>query len=230
MKKYKRINLSILIPSYNESSNLSILLPKIFLDVKINNLEIIVIDGYYFDKETYNICKKNNVVYCKRSINNTYGQAIKTGIKKAKGKHIVIMDADFSHTPSFINKMYSLKDKDVVIASRYISKGGTDNSAYLIFLSKALNYIYSVILSIAIKDISNSFRLYNASKIKSIKTTSNNFDIIEEIIYKLYKKYKNLNVVEIPYFFKRRKFGSSKRTLIFSISYLITLIRLRLFN
>jgi dolichol-phosphate mannosyltransferase len=230
MKKYKRINLSILIPSFNESLNLSILLPKLLLEVKVKNFEIIVIDSYYFDKKTYKICLDNNVIYCKRTINNAYGQAVRTGIQKAKGKYIIIMDADFSHTPSFINKMYSFKDSDVVIASRYISKGGTQNSAFLIILSRVLNYIYSIILSIPIKDISNSFRLYNASKIKSIKTVSNNFDIIEEIIFKLYKKYKNLNVVEIPYFFKKRKFGSSKRTLIFSISYIITLIRLRLFN
>jgi dolichol-phosphate mannosyltransferase len=230
MKNYKKINTSIIIPSFNESSNLSILLPKLHLEVKIKNLEIIVIDGYYFDKKTYDLCKKNKAIYCKRSINNSYGEAIRSGIKKAKGKYIVVMDADFSHTPSFINKMYSLKGSDVVIASRYISKGGTENSSYLIYLSRALNYIYSKILSIPIKDISNSFRLYNASKIKNINTICNNFDIVEEIIFKLYKKYKNLNVIEIPYFFKRRKFGSSKRTLIFSISYLITLIRLRLFN
>ena len=230
MKRYKKINTSIIIPSFNESSNLSILLPKLYSDVNIKNLEIIVIDGYYFDKKTYDLCKKNRVIYCKRTINNTYGQAIRTGIEKARGKYIVLMDADFSHTPSFINKMYSFKESDVVIASRYVSKGGTDNSLYLIFLSRLLNYIYSIILSIPIKDISNSFRLYNASKIKNIKTISNNFDIIEEIIFKLYKKYKNLNVVEVPYFFKKRKFGSSKRTLIFTASYLITLIRLRIFS
>lgn len=58
MKNYKKINTSIIIPSFNESSNLSILLPKLHLEVKIKNLEIIVIDGYYFDKKTYDLCKK----------------------------------------------------------------------------------------------------------------------------------------------------------------------------
>ena len=82
-------------------------------------------------------------------------------------------------------------------------------------------------VALKIKDISNSFRLYKARKLKNIITVSNNFDIVEEIIYKLSKKYKNLKITEIPYVFKKRKFGKSKRTLFFAITYLITLLKLR---
>jgi dolichol-phosphate mannosyltransferase len=115
----------------------------------------------------------------------------------------------------------------VVIASRYINEGSTENPYHLILLSRILNYFYSKILSLKIKDISNSFRLYRADKLKNIITFCNNFDVVEEIIYKLCKKYKNLKIIEIPYVFKKRKFGRSKRTLIFAITYFITLIKLR---
>jgi dolichol-phosphate mannosyltransferase len=227
MKNYKATNLSILIPAFDENKNLSILLPKIKLEVKVRNYEIIVVDGYLHDRKTYLVCKKNNAVYCQRKNNNSYGEAIREGINKARGHYIIIMDADFSHSPKFINSMFLKNNFDVVIASRYINDGGTENPYHLILLSRILNYLYSKILSLKIKDISNSFRLYRADKLKNIITFCNNFDVVEEIIYKLSKKYKNLKIIEIPYVFKKRKFGRSKRTLIFAITYFITLIKLR---
>jgi len=227
MKNYRVINLSILIPAFDENKNLSILLPKIRSEVKVKNFEVIVIDGYLYNSKTYLVCKRNNVVYCQRKNNNTYGEAIREGIKRARGDYTIIMDADFSHSPKFINVMFKKNDFDVVIASRYINDGGTENPYYLILLSRILNYLYSKILSLKIKDVSNSFRLYRTDKLKNIITLCNNFDVVEEIIYKLSQKYKNLSIIEIPYVFKKRKFGKSKRTLIFAISYFITLLKLR---
>lgn len=230
MKKYRKINLSILIPAFNESKNLSILLPKIKSEVKLKNFEIIVIDGFVRDKNTYFECKKNKVNYCQRYNNNSYGEAVRAGIMHSKADYIVIMDADFSHSPKFINKMYKKKNYDVVIASRYIKGGSSENPYYLILMSRLLNYVYSSILSLKIKDISNSFRLYNARKLKNIQINCNNFDLVEEILYKLVNKFKKIKIIELPYLFKKRKFGLSKRNLIFSIAYILTLIRLRFFK
>jgi dolichol-phosphate mannosyltransferase len=227
MKSYRVINLSILIPAFDESKNLTILLSHIRHEVKVKNFEVIVIDGYLYDRKTYLVCKKNNVIYRQRKNNNSYGEAIREGINQSRGDYIIIMDADFSHSPKFINNMFLKNNFDVVIASRYINDGGTENPYYLILLSRILNYLYSKILSLKIKDISNSFRLYRADKLKNINIVCNNFDVVEEIIYKLSKKYKNLKITEIPYVFKKRKFGKSKRTLIFAISYLITLLKLK---
>ena len=227
MRSYRATNLSILIPAFDENKNLSILLPKIRFEVKVRNYEIIVVDGYLQDRKTYLVCRKNNAVYCQRKNNNSYGEAIREGINRARGDYIIIMDADFSHSPKFINSMFLKNNFDVVIASRYINNGGTENPYHLILLSRILNYLYAKILSLKINDISNSFRLYRADKLKNIITFCNNFDIVEEIIYKLSKKYKNIKIIEIPYVFKKRKFGKSKRTLIFAITYFITLIKLR---
>ena len=58
MKNCRVINLSVLIPAFDEYKNLSILLPKIRSEVKIKNFEVIVIDGYLYDRKTYLVCKK----------------------------------------------------------------------------------------------------------------------------------------------------------------------------
>ena len=71
MKNCRAINLSVLIPAFDENKNLSILLPKIRSEVKVKNFEVVVVDGYFYDRKTYSVCKKNNVFYCRRKNNNS---------------------------------------------------------------------------------------------------------------------------------------------------------------
>ena len=59
----------------------------------------------------------------------------------------------------------------------------------------------------------------------------NNFDIIQEIIYKIYRKNKSVTITEIPYVFKKRLYGETKRNLIrFVFTYSVTLLRLFLYD
>ena len=49
------------------------------------------------------------------------GDAVRSGIKNAVGKHTIFMDADGSHTPEFIQNLYKEREgQDIVVASRYI--------------------------------------------------------------------------------------------------------------
>ena len=101
----------------------------------------------------------NNAHYVPQEGGNHYGDAIRTGIKYAKGKYTIIMDADGSHSPEFVHYLYGYKDDyDIVMASRYINGGSTDNNGILIFMSHVTNIIYSVVLNLNYKDISNSFK------------------------------------------------------------------------
>jgi len=140
------------------------------------------------------------------------------------------MDADGSHAPEFIANLYKYRNEyDVVIASRYVKGGASQNSKILIFMSYIVNMFYSIFLNLNCKDVSNSFKLYDALLLKDLNLVSNNFDIIEEILYKLKKARKDLRIYEIPYYFRGRMFGHSKRNLfIFALSYLFTLMRLRM--
>ena len=96
-------------------------------------------------------------------------------------------------------------------------------------MSKVLNISYSIVLGIKCKDISNSFKLYQTNDLKSITLKCNEFDIVEEIIFKI-NKARKIALKEIPFNFQKRNFGKSKRNLIvFIFKYLITLIKLRFF-
>lgn len=228
--KNNGIHLSVVLPCYLEGENLRLLLPRIRSTLKqlACSHEIVVIDTLTPLDDTRDICKKEKVLYFNRENSNSYGDAIRTGIQKARGTFILFMDADGSHTPEFIPKMYEHRnDYDVVIASRYVSGGFTDNNRILVAMSKVLNIIYSKALNIRYRDISNSFKLYRADLLKSILLECDNFDIVEEILYKLNRANPALKVIEIPYSFKKRMFGETKRNLMaFILTFAMTLIKL----
>jgi len=223
--------LSIIVPAYLEEENLKIILPRLSSVLKeiSNRCEILVVDTMIAMDCTQKVCEENGAVYINRLGGNNYGDAIRTGISHANGQYIIFMDADGSHDPEFIKNLYQNKEgQDVVVASRYVAGGNTDNSKLLIFMSLVVNVLYSLILNIQCKDISNSFKLYKTADIKELKLKCNNFDVVEEIIFKLKKKKGNLHIKELPFLFKKRMLGSTKRNLFaFMLSYVVTIIKLR---
>lgn len=227
----QEIDLSIIMPAYLEEENLRLLLPRINSVVSelTDSFEVIVSDTKSPMDGTPQACAENNVRYINREGENTYGAAVRTGIKHAQGKKIIFMDADGSHHPEFIKKLYAQKDhSDIIIASRYIEGGHTENSAVLVLMSKIVNWGYAFVLNINCKDVSNSFKLYDAKMLKAISLKCENFDIVEEIIFKVIKNHPKLKILEIPFSFKQRMFGETKRNLPkFIITYVFTLIRLR---
>lgn len=225
------VKLSVVLPAYKEADNLFIILPKIKYEL-INlgiNYEILVIDTLVPMDSTKKICVENKVIYVNRERGNNYGDAIRTGIKKACGEFVIFMDADGSHSPEFLRELYThRKGADVVIASRYIDGGHTENNQVLIFMSFVVNVLYSLVLDLKCKDVSNSFKLYKNKQLRDITLYCNNFDIVEEIMFKLKKNNKNIIFLELPYVFKKRIFGKTKRNLfLFILSYVVTIIKLR---
>lgn len=225
-------DLSVVLPAYLEEENLRILLPRIktVLSTIAPKSEIIVVDTEQPLDHTKQACNEFGVKYINRLGGNTYGAAIRTGIDNASGKKLIFMDADGSHAPEFIENLYSYKnDSDIVIASRYIDGGFTENSAVLVFMSLVLNMTYSIVLNLKVKDVSNSFKLYDSAQIKELVLECENFDIVEEIIYKLSVINPKIVIKEIPFSFKKRMFGETKRNLfLFIFNYILTIIRLRM--
>jgi dolichol-phosphate mannosyltransferase len=180
--------------------------------------------------QTHDACATHQAKYVARQGGNHFGDAVRTGIREATGTYVLFMDADGSHTPEFIPELYKhAKDYDVIIASRYIDGGYTENSSSLIWMSRILNLTYSIVLNLRCKDVSNSFKIYRGDILRQVKTRCNNFDIVEEVLFKMSRVKRGLTIHEIPFTFKKRMFGDTKRNLVvFIITYLYTIVRLRL--
>jgi dolichol-phosphate mannosyltransferase len=223
--------LSVVLPAYMEEENLRQLLPR--LKTVVAGIdpdgEIVVVDTMSPMDNTAEVCESNSVRYVNRQGGNFFGDAVRTGIQEARGEFVVFMDADGSHPPEFIRNLWKEREHaDVVIASRYTEGGATDNNRVLVLMSLVVNLVYSIVLGLKCKDVSNSFKLYRGAMLKELSLRCNNFDIVEEILFKIKRNHRDLRIRELAFTFRKRMFGTTKRNLfVFIFSFVVTLLRLR---
>lgn len=231
--------LSVCIPCYKEAENLEVLLPRLkqCLNEADIEAEIILMDTIEPMDNTCDVCSKFSssaeivtVRYMQREGGNNYGDAIRTIFSKAQGNMIIIMDADGSHAPEDCVKLYKTMQNgnyDIVIGSRYIKGGKTDNPFILVFMSYVLNISYRLFFRLNVSDVSDSFRIYKSEIVKGLNLQCENFDVVEEILIKANLN-KSLNIKEIPIVFNKRMYGESKRDLFrFILSYIGTIKKLK---
>ena len=209
------MGISVVLLAEKEEKNLMILLPllkKILKDTK-EKYEILVIDTMEPLDNTKRVCEKYDVIYLNQE-EPKYAGAFKTGIKHAKYDKIQVLDCDFSHDPNVVTKINEKFNEgyDLVIGSRYIKGGKTLDSKTSQIMSKILNFVYRKFLGIKAKDISTSFRMYDAKQLKSVKLDSKNFDVVEEVVFKMIRQNPKLKISEVPITFNKRLFCESKRS------------------
>lgn len=231
--------LSVCIPCYKEAENLDIILPRLVSSLRDigTESEIILMDTIEKMDNAEEVCAKYaseslpvKVNYMHREGGNLYGDAIRTIFAKAQGDYIIIMDADGSHSPEDVVKLYNTMIEgsyDLVIGSRYIKGGKTDNPFILIWMSYILNITYRLFFGLNVYDVSDSFRVYKAELVKDLDLKCDNFDIVEEILILMNIRSK-LNIKEVPIVFNKRMYGESKRDLVkFIFSYIGTISKLK---
>jgi dolichol-phosphate mannosyltransferase len=228
-----RPQVTVLMPAYGEAENLSLLLPKIqqVLGELGLSAEICVVDATPSVDDTQQVCQEAQVTYLPRQGGNRYGDAVRTGFKYAAGEYVITMDSDGSHNPEFIKQLWSQHaNADVVIASRYVPGGRTDNPWALVAMSRVLNVTFKLFVGMPVYDISNSFRLYRGELVRDLQLNYNNFDILEEILVRLIwdNPASPANIIELPFHFEQRKHGKPKRKLaVFALQFFMALFKLQ---
>ena len=229
--------ISIIIPTYNESLNILNILGSIKNILPKNILvEALVVDdnspdgtGQIVEKYIKDTPKTNfSIGVLHRTAKIGLGSAIMSGIKHAKGNMLVIMDGDLSHPPEIIPKMIdALKNFDLVIASRYI-KGGKviDWPMKRRLISKLGTKIANISLGIQTKDPMSGFFAFKKPIINGLKIDAIGYKLLLEILVKL----KDVRIQEIPYTFQNRTDGSSKMDASTVIDYMYSIWRLYLHN
>ena len=227
-------DLSVVMPAYREADSLRMLLPKLVGAVMslTPSFEIIVADSMEALDDTAEVCSANGVVHLRRTGGNAYGDAVRSGIARSTGSRVLLMDSDGSHNPAELGKLWAKRDAaDVVIGSRYVKGGNTENPWILIAMSRVLNLAYKYAFQLPVADVSNSLRLYRGDQLRSLHLVSDNFDIVEEILIRLVAGTTHSSVVEVPVTFEQRKAGESKRNLpAFMLSYLSSMRKMRRFR
>lgn len=222
--------ISVVLLAYREEENLRFLLPEIHKQVQKcgEDYEIIVIDTEKTLDGTPGVCKELRARYVNQR-QPGFGGAFRTGIEEARYNKFLILDSDGSHPPKYIPEIYHkfLNDKcDVVIGSRYVKGGKTNDAISSRIMSHMLNFAFRIALGIRAHDLSTDYRMYHTKQLRNIELECKNYDVLEEVLLKLKlkKSRHKLRVGEVPISFNKRVYGESKRQLgKFIISYIKTI-------
>ena len=149
------VETSIIVPVYNEAENLKRLLGQIH-SLRLPDSEIIVVDdGSNDGSAAVAMAAGANVVRHPYNIGN--GAAVKSGMRAAKGRFIVLMDGDGQHKPEDIPKLLADADRyHMVVGAR--AKGSKlrmhRNLANMVY-----NLLASYVTRFKVQDLTSGFRV-----------------------------------------------------------------------
>jgi len=224
--------LSVIVPTYNESDNIEPLLRALAVALRNINHEIIIVDDNSPDhtwERAAELAKSNPCVHVIRRI-TTPGLAASVieGFNQAKGDVLACMDGDLQHDPETLIPM--LKQIEVggcalVVASRYVSSGTTGAWSPVRRLeSRIATNLAQWLLGIGLRDpMSGFFMVRRCAYLRiSERLHAQGFKILLEIVAAL----EDRSVAEVPYHFRERITGHSKLSSKVMIAFLAQLLRL----
>jgi len=218
--KQGKAQVSIIIPTYNESENIIQVLKSIGEHLPEDiAAEALVVDDNSPDGtgkivEGYITDAHNEIGYTieviHRKTKSGLSSAILDGIQHSTGEIVVIMDSDFSHPPKIIPQLVEeIKTSkcDIAIASRFVPGGAINGwSTKRKLISKTAKGIAKAGLGVNESDPMSGFFAFKRKILDGIKFDAIGYKMLLEILVKT----KGAKVKEIPYTFTDRTRGSSK--------------------
>lgn len=192
------MNLSIIIPAYNEEKRLETPLRKLATYFN-SDTEIIIVINNTTDN-TEEIVKKlmkeyKNISYINIKEAIGKGGAIIEGFKKAQGNYISFIDADSSAEPEQLQKLYEeLQNSNYagIIGSRWIkgAKITKRQSIARIIASRVYNLLVRIILRLPYHDTQCGLKIFRKEAIKNILNdiVPTNWEFDVSLLYSLKKK------------------------------------------
>ena len=219
---------SIVIPVFNESKNLPLLISQIYKALKKYPFELIIVDDNSSDGtfQILNKIKKKNFRYFIRKRNRDLSKSCVLGFNKAKYKNILVMDGDLQHQPKDIKKLlkiFQLKKAHIVIGSRELFTRKKHNLSLMrLSASRILIFIVNILLGNKTSDPMSGFFIFKKEIFirNKYKLFNKGYKILMDLIY-LDEKYQKIYDVKIN--FANRKKGESKMNMkiLLSLIYMI---------
>ena len=219
---------SIVIPVYNESKNLPLLISQIYKVLENHTFELIIIDDNSSDGtfEVLNKIKKKNFRFFIRKKKRDLSRSCVLGFNKSKYKNILVMDGDLQHQPKDIKKLlkiFQLKKAHIVIGSRELFTRKKHNLSFMrLSASRILIFIVNILLGNKTSDPMSGFFIFKKEIFitNKYKLFNKGYKILMDLIY-LDKKYQKIYDVKIN--FANRKKGESKMNMkiLLSLIYMI---------
>ncbi|MBP7708096.1 glycosyltransferase family 2 protein [Candidatus Pacearchaeota archaeon] len=204
------MKISIILPCRNEEKALPLCLADLKKVIRENNLdaEIIVSDSSVDNSPK--IAKKFNVRLIKHD-KDGYGNAYLEGLKIAKGKYIVMLDADYTYDPLELPKLINKLEEgyDFVIGNRFSKEmeKGAMPAAHKYLGNPLLSATLRLFFGAKVKDCHSGFRAIRREKLEQLNLKTTGMEFASEMIIQSIKH--KLKIFEIPIKYRKR-IGKSK--------------------
>lgn len=236
-KPEEQLDLSLVIPTYNEVENISLLISQLsqLLDQFIpQQYELIIVDDDSPDL-TWKVAQELTISYPQvKLIHRRHERGLSTAVIRgwqiSQGKILGVIDADLQHPPETLCKLWQEMEKgaDLAVASRNVEGGGVSEWSLLRrCLSRGAQILGLVILPGIIGRISDPMSGYFFVRTRCLLGCQLN-PLGYKILIEVLAKGKIGGISEVGYVFQERKEGESKVTLHHYFDYIRHLIRLRL--
>ncbi|MHA2237323.1 MAG: glycosyltransferase family 2 protein [Candidatus Hodarchaeales archaeon] len=183
---------TVIIPVLNEEKAISRVIRKIKEEGYYN---ILVVDGFSSDDTFYQAIKNGvNVIYQKGKGKTG---AIKTAIKKAETKYLVILDGDCTYDPKDIENVVSpLSNSDLVIGVRAL--GRNNIPLFNRIGNRMINQIFNLLMGTKLQDVCSGMYSLKTEFAKNLTFKTEGFDVEVEIAAQA-SKYGKISQVPIRY-------------------------------
>jgi len=208
--KDKTLDLSVVIPIYNEAKNVERLYEKLeeVLSKFDKSYEVLLVDDGSTDGTTDKLAKihKRNPKYKVIQFRRNYGQtaAISAGFDYSIGDVIVTIDADLQNDPKDIPKILKKMEDGYDVVSGW-RKERKDPFLTRIVPSKIANWLVSILAGIHLHDYGCTLKAYSKDVAKNVQLYGEMHRYIPALA-----SWIGINVTEVPVSHHERKFGKSK--------------------
>jgi dolichol-phosphate mannosyltransferase len=231
------VKAAVVIPTYNERRNVSILIPRLARALKRSKVRasILVVDDGSEDgtaDEVRLLSKRYPVELMERGHRTGLGSAYACGFRMALSRRpqaVVQMDADLSHEPEAVPRLFEAVAAgcDVAIGSRRVEGGKSiEWTGRRKLTSLVANVIAKHIAGVRTKDATSGFRAYKASALRRLlgRVEAAGYDFQIEMTWLAERMH--MRITEIPITFRKRASGQSKLRVADMLAFLLTAFRL----
>jgi dolichol-phosphate mannosyltransferase len=208
------IDLTVVIPVYNEHENIGLTLDQLDASATVPYELLIVYD---FDGDTTLpavrplLEQHPNWRLVKNDVARGPSGALRTGFKYASGRRVLVMMADLCDDFTQIKQLLNLVPDvaDIACPSRYCEGGhqALDNPVKL-WAPRTAGRLLRLFAGLETHDPTNSFKLYSTRLLDDLRLTSTvSFSVTIEIVAKAHCL--GYRIVEIPTTWRDRQFGKS---------------------
>lgn len=216
------LQLSIIIPAYNEANSISRILQKVSDVSLIQNVEkeIIIINDHSTDNTQQIVDdyiannSRFNIRLFSQPKNMGKGAAIHKGIELATGNFVIVQDADLEYDPEDINILLKpMLDgfADVVYGSRFA--GG--NPHRILFFwhtvgNKFLTFLSNMFTNLNLTDMETCYKLFKSDVIKNLNLKEKRFGFEPEVTAKM-SRIKGIRIYEVGISYYGRTYDDGKK-------------------